>query len=127
MLVCVCWLDFFFVMIRRPPRSTRTDTLFPYTTLVRSLDGHAQPFGADHVDMRWRAPQQCDIGASPGQHSGIERAESTRTDNRNPHGRAYLFYVIDHSCTINEVHRSEERRVGKECVSTCRSRWSPYH
>src|SRR3546814_14748071 len=26
-----------------------------------------------------------------------------------------------------EVHRSEERRVGKECGSTCRSRWSPYH
>src|SRR3546814_5828674 len=25
------------------------------------------------------------------------------------------------------VMRSEERRVGKECVSTCRSRWSPYH
>src|SRR3546814_11612703 len=25
------------------------------------------------------------------------------------------------------VYRSEERRVGKECVSTCRSRWSPYH
>src|SRR3546814_655100 len=29
-------LDFFFLMIRRPPRSTRTDTLFPYTTLFRS-------------------------------------------------------------------------------------------
>src|SRR3546814_9221093 len=29
-------LLFFFVMIRRPPRSTRTDTLFPYTTLFRS-------------------------------------------------------------------------------------------
>src|SRR3546814_19722701 len=28
---------------------------------------------------------------------------------------------------IIEVRRSEERRVGKECVSTCRSRWSPYH
>src|SRR3546814_5041287 len=28
---------FFFVMIRRPPRATRTDTLFPYTTLFRSL------------------------------------------------------------------------------------------
>src|SRR3546814_6725049 len=26
-----------------------------------------------------------------------------------------------------ERDRSEERRVGKECVSTCRSRWSPYH
>src|SRR3546814_4774932 len=29
--------------------------------------------------------------------------------------------------TTDEVVRSEERRVGKECVSTCRSRWSPYH
>src|SRR3546814_14970099 len=28
---------------------------------------------------------------------------------------------------IDLVRRSEERRVGKECVSTCRSRWSPYH
>src|SRR3546814_15147483 len=27
----------------------------------------------------------------------------------------------------NAQGRSEERRVGKECVSTCRSRWSPYH
>src|SRR3546814_7619613 len=35
------------------------------------------------------------------------------------------------SCTATEQRhqhmRSEERRVGKECVSTCRSRWSPYH
>src|SRR3546814_12350631 len=28
---------------------------------------------------------------------------------------------------MDEWGRSEERRVGKECVSTCRSRWSPYH
>src|SRR3546814_3234009 len=28
---------------------------------------------------------------------------------------------------IRPLRRSEERRVGKECVSTCRSRWSPYH
>src|SRR3546814_19647666 len=33
-------LSFFFLMIRRPPRSTRTDTLFPYTTLFRSAGGH---------------------------------------------------------------------------------------
>src|SRR3546814_18366928 len=32
----ICDLFFFFLMIRRPPRSTRTDTLFPYTTLFRS-------------------------------------------------------------------------------------------
>src|SRR3546814_19808135 len=31
----------FFFMIRRPPRSTRTDTLFPYTTLFRSASPHA--------------------------------------------------------------------------------------
>src|SRR3546814_3386564 len=28
---------------------------------------------------------------------------------------------------VGQLVRSEERRVGKECVSTCRSRWSPYH
>src|SRR3546814_14946004 len=35
-LFCVILFLFFFLMIRRPPRSTRTDTLFPYTTLFRS-------------------------------------------------------------------------------------------
>src|SRR3546814_4547165 len=35
-LFVVLFLSFFFLMIRRPPRSTRTDTLFPYTTLFRS-------------------------------------------------------------------------------------------
>src|SRR3546814_982207 len=34
--------DFFFLMIRRPPRSTRTDTLFPYTTLFRSRPGRVK-------------------------------------------------------------------------------------
>src|SRR3546814_7961411 len=36
MLVVCTYGCFFFLMIRRPPRSTRTDTLFPYTTLFRS-------------------------------------------------------------------------------------------
>src|SRR3546814_6531842 len=34
---------------------------------------------------------------------------------------------FDNFLTIVILLRSEERRVGKECVSTCRSRWSPYH
>src|SRR3546814_11067612 len=34
---------FFFLMIRRPPRSTRTDTLFPYTTLFRSSSLNSEP------------------------------------------------------------------------------------
>src|SRR3546814_11123519 len=38
-------------------------------------------------------------------------------DDRSP--RDWAFFV--------RVNRSEERRVGKECVSTCRSRWLPYH
>src|SRR3546814_6718800 len=38
---------FFCLMIRRPPRSTRTDTLFPYTTLFRSVVVHSLALGAD--------------------------------------------------------------------------------
>src|SRR3546814_4777972 len=42
-------------MIRRPPRSTRTDTLFPYTTLFRSLltiaTGELLPNGLDHLPL----------------------------------------------------------------------------
>src|SRR3546814_11326949 len=39
----------FFLMIRRPPRSTRTDTLFPYTTLFRSWQGRGPAAGAPGV------------------------------------------------------------------------------
>ena len=40
-----------------------------------------------------------------------------------------LDFDFDHckGCGICEKARSEERRVGKECASMCRSRWSPYH
>src|SRR3546814_18211425 len=38
-----------------------------------------------------------------------------------PHAVVYCHDIPNYS------NRSEERRVGKECVSTCRSRWSPYH
>src|SRR3546814_20544794 len=48
---------FFFVMIRRPPRSTRTDTLFPYTTLFRSAWGRQQrpcaPFYCPVISTSW--------------------------------------------------------------------------
>src|SRR3546814_20245872 len=42
--ICICFI-FFFLMIWRPPRSTRTDTLFPYTTLFRSFQScyYVQP------------------------------------------------------------------------------------
>src|SRR3546814_11920763 len=36
-------------------------------------------------------------------------------------------FEVDRIHVVRSGRRSEERRVGKECVSTCRSRWSPYH
>src|SRR3546814_18471081 len=42
----------FFLMIRRPPRSTRTDTLLPYTTLFRSLRGKASQFDVTIKELR---------------------------------------------------------------------------
>src|SRR3546814_14499890 len=38
-------------------------------------------------------------------------------------GKLEFVYLLEWP----DAERSEERRVGKECVSTCRSRWSPYH
>src|SRR3546814_8040188 len=43
--------------------------------------------------------------------------------SRHSMERSAVFALL-HSC---RSRRSEERRVGKECVSTCRSRWSPHH
>src|SRR3546814_4750240 len=51
--------------------------------------------------------------------------------SRTRSSRAIILHVEPeqhHVAVMNDVFlRSEERRVGKECVSTCRSRWSPYH
>src|SRR3546814_301848 len=50
---------------------------------------------------------------------------------RPRHFKVPLIWVIAPAtivgCILLFFNRSEERRVGKECVSTCRSRWSPYH
>src|SRR3546814_6686566 len=45
MFIDMLVIVFCFLMIRRPPRSTRTDTLFPYTTLFRSSSTTLRPFG----------------------------------------------------------------------------------
>src|SRR3546814_5730335 len=42
------------------------------------------------------------------------------------HAAAVTNFVVTPLALLSGT-RSEERRVGKECVSTCRSRWSPYH
>src|SRR3546814_18493966 len=60
-MLTVFYHCFFFLMIRRPPRSTRTDTLFPYTTLFRSGIVHPDDFegggdvyaGFSRDDAQW--------------------------------------------------------------------------
>src|SRR3546814_20193721 len=102
-------------MIRRPPRSTRTDTLFPYTTLFRSEE-------TGETYSSWQRLKLRLAEANP--VSGALRFElvdggsgGTRGGNgKSRPGRG-----------IKRRGRSEERRVGKECVSTCISRWSPYN
>src|SRR3546814_9297006 len=47
-----CLILFFFLMIRRPPRSTRTDTLFPYTTLFRSVGADFLRHSLGHLDQQ---------------------------------------------------------------------------
>src|SRR3546814_551551 len=47
--------------------------------------------------------------------------------NGQPLARAFPAYALWYDPQALGENRSEERRVGKECVSTCRSRWSPDH
>src|SRR3546814_14992895 len=113
-------------MIRRPPRSTRTDTLFPYTTLFRSqLDqrvGEARDRGPRHSRSRGylRIAEPGIIRPKSRKHlqASVERGRKEGVGIRG--GALSCFRTL-------LLVRSEERRVGKECVSTCRSRWSPYH
>src|SRR3546814_20271649 len=63
---------FFFLMIRRPPRSTRTDTLFPYTTLFRSPSQAARP-GSRSVGWHGN-PSDGERPAMPGIHPDITSA-----------------------------------------------------
>src|SRR3546814_19753908 len=119
-------------MIRRPPRSTPTDTLFPYTTLFLSasscLRSWHQIAGID------------DLGRVIRHFKNIREGRLCQHDDP-PAARSQARYT-EPSCGVGEhrnllrfrlspfrhlTSRPEERRVGKECVSTCRSRWSTYH
>src|SRR3546814_18801232 len=55
------YLFFFFLMIRRPPISTRTDSLFPYTTLFRSscAGNWPTPTSPQRVWLPWSRPASC--------------------------------------------------------------------
>src|SRR3546814_18039951 len=81
--------------------------------------GYSLVFGDDHGGI---------IG-------GLEHIGMAGIDPSTVHGNVpevlfatfQLTFAILTAALISGAIRSEERRVGKECVSTCRSRWSPYH
>src|SRR3546814_17267182 len=59
----------------------------------------------------------------PPRHEACGKPDPERARHRRTIGADDPAMPVDH----RRIVRSEERRVGKECVSTCRSRWSPYH
>src|SRR3546814_13677496 len=121
-------------MIRRPPISTRTDTLFPYTTLFRSLKPLVATILARgqevqlHLHPNWAGAKAGDGGAA---HARFEMVEYSAHEQRD-----LIAGAIDLLKAAGAPHpiafpagsyRSEERRDGQACSSTCRSRWAPCH
>src|SRR3546814_15155050 len=116
-------------MIRRPPRSTRTDTLFPYTTLFRSW---LHSFSNEPNSLASSSGAFKTGEIYEGQHGRAMRLAGLDPQNNNAEMRAIVVHGADYVSenqiaswgkTGRREARSEERRVGKECVSTCRSRW----
>src|SRR3546814_17080884 len=103
-------------MIRRPPRSTRTYTLFPYTTLFRSIVISLFIRIACKHSMPGRHVLNISTGTKSGSCAG-----------HDDHSDSMIFGHFAAKFLNFPAIRSDERRVGKECVSTCRYRWSPTH
>src|SRR3546814_18694193 len=114
----------FFLIRRRPPRSTRTDTLFPYTTLFRSARLSA---GTRRLPRRLRP---CPDARRPGVrrlYAGLWRGRPAQPEVRRAETApaSLLVYrrIRPDPRGRGPAHRSEERRVGNGCVSPCRTRW----
>src|SRR3546814_11808388 len=123
-------------MIRRPPRSRRTDTLLPYTTLFRSIVVRRHMVeDAERVETARRrraarGERRHDVEnarAGPGRNKDIGVGHAAALAERGGDRLEGQDAVRPGERQRDRPARSEERRVGKECVSTCRSRWSPYH
>src|SRR3546814_17652221 len=117
-------------MIRRPPRSTRTDTLFPYTTLFRSLAGGFAWLAASNeagfvgrlIDAgAWAAYRPETFAVLP---DGGCSFISVRTPGPPPPHPPIYETGNTH---LTSAYSSDERLLGIECVSMCSSRGSPLH
>src|SRR3546814_10988463 len=84
-------------------------------------------------DLIERMPNQVSItghtDSMPFSHSTSYTNWELSTDRANASRRALIAAGVpeDRVATVVGKARSEERRGGKECVSTCRSRWAPHH
>src|SRR3546814_12823886 len=124
-------------MIRRPPRSTRTDTLFPYTTLFRSgldADHHhveriRKPLRNGTLAVRdsprepeARQVEPCQAESKSRENDllvrqrGAEERRQQQAADRQAAGEEEAAGVV-----VAHHVRSEERRVGKRGVRTCRA------
>src|SRR3546814_20624480 len=100
----------FFLMIRRPPRSTRTDTLFPYTTLFRSRLRNA-PHRTLALRRALMAVRVEVVGSfEMAHHRGLGAVGIVRLDPF-----ADLAMLGQRTLAL-ALPRSEARRVGKGCV-----------
>src|SRR3546814_21156646 len=107
-------------MIRPPPGSTRTDYRFPYSSLFRSSSAQS----LQRADWRVALPALLLLG---GGGAYIAGAVGGQLGWLFLLGGALGLVLYHASFGFASSWRSEERRVGKEWGSTCRSRWSPSH
>src|SRR3546814_16355429 len=119
-------------MIRLPPRSTRTDTLFPDTTLFLSCaftggmnirEGFVSSAGKNMAsDTHFRVE-----GPVVLQLMSVFAHDWRFTTKENLPYETWCRSAWNPPTPQVPARRSEERRVGTEFVSTCRYRWSPYN
>src|SRR3546814_18522659 len=91
-------------MIRRPPRSTRTDTLFPYTTLFRSEDQQAEDMGT--VRGEWFHHDRARYHAEG--HRGDGRVRAAKSRDREDHRK--IERVGDARAQPRVQHHADDRR-----------------
>src|SRR3546814_12600883 len=78
-----------------------------------------------HRPLRRARHAQARLGELPRLIMGLQNGARLRMhDERQPEG---LGDALRSDVVVGRADRSEERRVGQECGSPCRSRWSPYH
>src|SRR3546814_15819557 len=116
-------------MIRRQPRSTRTDTLFPYTTLFRSgtalIVAVIEPIAIFCVGRRYgRNVRFGRCGGSVDPEQETNPCDQNRRQRRPQYASARQWPRNTHS-SAKPGCRSEERRVGNECGNPGRSQLTP--